>query len=161
MGAGRRCRRLGSGFVKHCRGAWACSQPGDESTGRRTFGATHTFPKCERFLLGPSTRQKEAPSDPVSPVPDQRFGGRCRRVPTAVSWQRCRCLGTRSEPVRHRSVIRSSSVPAIPATAWGQQESSNHAWLCQRVGNRCSTVCARDTCRSTASRNERPTHEEK
>jgi len=36
------------------------------STGRGTFGAAHAFPIRERCLLGSSTRQKVAPSDPDS-----------------------------------------------------------------------------------------------
>jgi hypothetical protein len=41
------------------------------STGRGTFGSAHAFPIRERCLLGSSTRQKVAPSDPDSrePVP--------------------------------------------------------------------------------------------
>jgi hypothetical protein len=43
--------------------------PGIGSTGRGTFGSAHAFPIRERCLLGSSTRQKVAPSDPDSREP--------------------------------------------------------------------------------------------
>jgi hypothetical protein len=42
---------------------------GNGSTGRGTFGSAHAFPIRERCLLGSSTRQKVAPSDPDSREP--------------------------------------------------------------------------------------------
>src|SRR5207342_1940245 len=70
---------------------------GQGSTGRGTFGAAHAFPIRERFLLGSSTRQKVAPSDPDSREPS----------PPPPRWN---ALGD------SRPLVRSTSTEALSAS---------------------------------------------